>query len=335
MTSKLEALRQKLKEQEQKRSGNAPGFDNAIFAFWNMEEGGCSTVRFLEDGNPDNAFFWKEKNVIRMPFNGIKGDPDSKKIIVEVPCIEMFGDTCPVHTELRLMFKDKSLEDLARQYWKKRSYIFQGFVQSTDLVEEDEPESLIRRFVLGPQLYKLVESVLLDPDISELPTDHVNGLDFKIVKTMKGKYSDYSTSQWARRESSLTDDQLAEIEKHGLADLSDFLPTRPTADQLGIIMEMFEASLEEEPYDPVRWGNHYRPKGYQMDTGSAGDKASTVRPEQKTEEKDEEVEEPVSEPVSESKPTSEPVTGDKEKESSGSGAEDILAMLRKKRQQQD
>jgi len=33
-----------------------------------------------------------------------------------------------------------------------------------------------------------------------LPTDFLKGLDFRIAKTSKGGFADYSTSKWSRRE---------------------------------------------------------------------------------------------------------------------------------------
>ena len=38
----------------------------------------------------------------------------------------------------------------------------------------------------------------MDPEIEELPTDLMRGLDFNIRKTTKGQYADYSTSSWSR-----------------------------------------------------------------------------------------------------------------------------------------
>lgn len=328
MTS-LAEIRKKLQAMESRSSGKSTNYDNAIFPFWNMKEGETSNIRFLPDGNPDNTFFWVEKNVIKLPFPGIKGE-DSKPVIVEVPCVEMWGDTCPILTEVRPMFKDPSMETLARKYWKKRSYIFQGFVQSTEMEEENKPDSPIRRFILGPQIFNIVKQILMDPDVEEIPTDYVKGLDFKLVKASKGGFADYSTSQWARRESSLDDDQMEAIDEHGLADLSDFLPARPTDEQVTAMMEMFEASLEEEEYDPDRWAKYYRPKGYQFDTGSSSnaEKAAKAVPANKPAPKKEEVKEDTVDEADDSIPFD---TDDKDSEGTA-GAADILNMIRNRKQ---
>jgi 3alpha(or 20beta)-hydroxysteroid dehydrogenase len=39
----------------------------------------------------------------------------------------------------------------------------------------------------------------MESEIEDLPTDLFRGLDFKIVKTSKGGFDDYSTSKWALR----------------------------------------------------------------------------------------------------------------------------------------
>ena len=126
----LAEIRAKLKEQESRTGGGSSsgGGDNAIYPFWNIKEGESATLRFLPDGDESNTFFWKERLMIKLPFNGIKGETDSRPVQVQVPCMEMYGDTCDILNEVRGWFKDPSLEEMGRKYWKKRSYIIQGFV---------------------------------------------------------------------------------------------------------------------------------------------------------------------------------------------------------------
>lgn len=192
----LEEIRAKLAEQEKKSTGGGSVSDNAIFPFWNIPEGTTSTIRFLPDANKDNTFFWVERAMIKLPFPGIKGQADTKPTIVQVPCMEMFNEPCPVLAEVRTWFKDSSLEDMGRKYWKKRSYIFQGFVVNSTLDEENIPENPIRRFVINPSIYQIIRSALMNPDMEDLPTDLESGRDFKLTKTQKGGYADYSTSTW-------------------------------------------------------------------------------------------------------------------------------------------
>ena len=116
----LAEIRAKLKANEPNRSGSSTGGDNAIYPHWNIQEGTEAVIRFLPDRGTENTFFWTERNMIKLPFAGIKGQTDSRPIQVQVPCMEMYGKTCPVLTEVRPWFKDKSMEDMGRKYWKKK-----------------------------------------------------------------------------------------------------------------------------------------------------------------------------------------------------------------------
>jgi hypothetical protein len=264
----LSEIRARLAASESKQGGNSTGGDNSIYAHWNMEEGQSATLRFLPDGNTKNTFFWQERAMIRLPFNGVKGEMDSKQVYVQVPCMEMWQETCPVLTEVRTWFKDKALEDMGRKYWKKRSYIFQGFVRENPLTDDKTPENPIRRFIIGPQIFTVIKGALMDPELEELPTDLLRGLDFRISKTSKGGYADYNTSKWARKESALTEAEQAAIETHGLYDLSTFLPKKPGEAELKVIKEMFEASVDGQSYDTERWGSYFRPAGVSAPAGS-------------------------------------------------------------------
>jgi hypothetical protein len=298
-----------------------------------MEEGQSATLRFLPDGNTKNTFFWVERAMIRLPFNGVKGEMESKQVFVQVPCVEMWGDACPVLAEVRTWFKDKSLEEMGRKYWKKRSYLFQGFVRENPISEDKTPDNPIRKFIIGPQLFTLIKGALMDPELEELPTDLMRGLDFRITKTQKGGFADYNSSKWARKESALTEAEQAAIETHGLYDLSTFLPKRPGDVEMKVIKEMFEASVDGQPYDTERWGQYFRPAGVAAPGGAAaGDADDTPAPAAKpalkvaaptapaAEDSFDEEPAPAAAPVSAAKPSG--------------NAQDILAMIRARQTKQ-
>jgi hypothetical protein len=281
----------------------------------------------LPDANTKNTFFWQERAMIRLPFNGIKGEADSKQVYVQVPCMEMWQETCPVLTEVRTWFKDKALEDMGRKYWKKRSYIFQGFVRENPLGDDKTPENPIRRFIIGPQIFAVIKSALMDPELEELPTDLQRGLDFRITKTSKGGYADYNTSKWARKETALTEAEQAAVDKHGLFDLSTFLPKKPSEAEVKVIKEMFEASVDGQSYDTERWGQYFRPAGVSAPGGSGAAHvdedapAPAAKPAPAASSFDDEEDAPAtaSAPVA-AKPTTQK-------------AEDILAMIRSRQKQ--
>jgi hypothetical protein len=262
--------------------------------------------------------------MIKLPFAGIKGETDSRSVQVQVPCVEMYNDgtACPILSEVRGWFKDKSLEEMGRKYWKKRSYIFQGFVVEDPLKEDKLPDNPIRRFIIGPQIYAIIRSALMDPELDELPTDYLKGLDFRIAKTSKGGFADYSTSKWSRRERSLTDVESAAVQSHGLFDLSGFLPKKPTDVELKVMKEMFEASVDGEAYDMDRWGQYFKPAGMSQATGDPNKPAART------------VAAPVDEhiddtpaPAATAAPAAAAPAGD------NSRAQDILAMIRNRQKQ--
>jgi hypothetical protein len=267
--------------------------------------------------------------MINLPFSGVVGDTASKPLTVQIPCMEMWGETCPILTEVRPWFKDKSLEEMGRKYWKKRSYLFQGFVVDSKLQEDNPPENPIRRFMISSQIFNIVKNALMDTEIEELPTDYVRGLDFKIVKTSKGGYADYSTSTWARRERALQKHETDAIEKYGLFDLKEFLPKKPGEVEIKVIKEMFEASVDGDAYDLSRWGSYFKPRGLNNPVdnsvnGVADDIIDIVPAKVK-----EPVRTPVLETVSEARQSDE-TTGDSG-DSAGKRAQDILAAIRNRR----
>jgi hypothetical protein len=267
--------------------------------------------------------------MIKLEFAGIKGEADSRgKVQVQVPCVEMYNDgsVCPILSEVRGWFKDKSLEDMGRKYWKKRSYIFQGFVVEDALKEEKTPENPIRRFIIGPQIYQIIRSALMDPELEELPTDFLRGVDFRIAKTSKGGFADYSTSKWSRRERALTDVEKAAIDAHGLFNLSDFLPKKPTDVELKVMKEMFEASVDGEAYDMERWGQYFKPAGMGAATGDPN-KARASAP---VEDSDDEPAPVASAPVAQPAPVASAPAASAE---GASRAQDILAKIRARQSQ--
>ncbi len=345
----LADIRARLLEQEQKsKGGNFKQGDSAVYAHWNIDEDMTAITRFLEDGDTSNPYFWVERAMFKFPFNGIKGSTEhkveasDKPTIVQVPCMEMYGDKDEVLDEVRTWFKDPTLEDMGRKYWKKRTYLFQGFVRDNPMEGKDgfeNPENPIRRFMISPQIFTLIKNSLMDPEIENLPTDQDAGLDFRIKKTSKGGYADYSNSSWARKETALIEDEIAAIEKHGLYNLKDFLPKKPTEEVLAVIKEMFEASVEGEAYDVERWGAYYTPYGVSKtntnNNSKPADKPAESKPAESTESTEASTE---SASAPEEKSTleddvkqAEASVAEKEAKDESTGdakAQDILAMIR-------
>jgi len=331
----LAEIRAKLLEQETKSDRQKTG-DGPTFPFWDMQDGETTISRLLPDADKSNPFFWIERLTITLDFTGIKGDATSKPLKITVPCMETWGETCPILTETRPWWKDPELEEVARKYWKKRTSLFQGFVRKSPIIETHVPENPIRRFSFTTQVMKPIKAALMDPDFEDLPIDFENGLDFHIVKTMNGKFADYSTSKWARKTSALTDEELGAIEKYGLFDLKAWLPPKPGEVELSVIKEMFEASVEGKPYDPDRWSKYYGPRNLKSNDESSGEAFSTPAAKVAAPKPAATVS---SKPVDDDAPfdadTAPPAKVEKPepKAAASSKAEDILAMIRSRQKQ--
>ncbi len=106
----LADIRARISAQDNKQQkGSSTQSDNSIYPHWNIDEGSTATVRFLPDADSKNTFFWIERQVIKLSFNGVKGDSNMKKIDIQVPCVEMWGESCPVLAEVRPWYKDETL----------------------------------------------------------------------------------------------------------------------------------------------------------------------------------------------------------------------------------
>jgi hypothetical protein len=283
MALSLKEIQAKLLEQQARKDRSKGGTftgDNSIYPFWNNPEGSTATIRFLPDGDDTNDFFWVERLIIKIPFPGIKGQNDARPVEVQVPCMDMWKPgSCPIAAETRPWWKDPSLEDLARKYWRKKSYVFQGFVTQNPNKDDNTPENPIRRFIINPSVFDAIKAILMRQDLENSPTDYQYGRDFYLSKTTKGGYANYASSSWSMKERPLGVEELEAIEKHGLFTLNSFLPKKPDDAHLNAIMEMFQASVQEELYDGERWGQFYRPNGWRSDSPAGSgdvDVAETV-----------------------------------------------------------
>ena len=65
--------------------------------------------------------------------------------------------------------------------------------------------------------------------------------------------------------SSLTNDEKTALEINKPFVLKNFIFKRPTAEEENVMMEMFEASYNSEPYDVVKWSKFFKPNNVFFD----------------------------------------------------------------------
>ena len=119
------------------------------------------------------------------------------------------------------------------------------------------------------------------------------------------------------------EEELEAINTHGLFTLNDYLPKRPDARGVEVIYEMFKASVDGELYDVNKFGEYYRPYG--VDKPKSSSPTVTVSADTKPVAEVAEVVATAPTPVKEE--VVETATNDTDKNS----AEDILAMIRSRK----
>lgn len=266
MSVDLNALRERLKlEQEranQRFSDKPRVYDSATYAFWKMDYDQSCYLRILPDADKTNPdYFWREILQINLNFKGVKGETD-RDVLVRVPCVEMWKETCPILKVIKeqAWFDDPSMKELGSKYWKKKSYLFNFFVNQNPIKDDDQNPALRRRVTFKPQLYKVIYEYLINDRVQYMPSDPDHGRDLMIKKTKGARYDEYIAA-WDMNERPMSDAERAALENPGPFNLSEFMPKKPSAEALVAMTEMFEASLNGEAYDKARWGQFYRPFG--------------------------------------------------------------------------
>lgn len=214
-----------------------PKFTNNYYPFWDMNVGESATVRFLPDKNNENPLgFIIEKKQHKLTING----KDRK-----VPCLDMYGEKCPICQLSREYYKAKD-EANGKKYYRTVQYIAQAIVVNNPLPvneEEGDPTGKVKLIAMGKQIYKNIKDTFESGELDQLPYDYERGTDFIIKKDKQGEYASYSLSKFARRERALDEDTIASIE---LVDLRTVLPKNPGLDK---VQAMLEADMTGEAYD--------------------------------------------------------------------------------------
>jgi hypothetical protein len=281
-TKSIQEIRAELLKEQQKANNNAAGGQrsygaSASYPFWDAPKNSTTVVRFLPDSDPSRVYFWRERQVIGIPFASVEGHPELSNVIVEVPCVKMYNkkNVCPILQDTRNMWNTDE-EHIARLYYPKKSYLYQGFVVSGELQEAEVPENPIRRFIVNKSIHKVIESALADPEMDANPVDMEFGLDFRIIKTQTGQYADYGTSSFARRSRALSEAERAAVEQYGLFDLGEFLPREPDAEMMDVIVAMYQESRKPNSQYKLEWSKFYTPKGARLNVSNSTKPTTTV-----------------------------------------------------------
>lgn len=278
----FEQLRAQLKKQTQQTYNNIA---SSIFSFKNLKIGDTVRIRFVDDGEQQLSF-WRPRCYRSIPFETIRqanGEVVQKKCWVDVPAFNKKFDEIPIipddyvytNDEDVINQKTKNLwnegprgQELYRKFKRRKSYILQGFIRS-----DGYDKNKLYRFVFSEELMKIIISLIDSGEISISPSDVDHGIEFLLNVTGKTavlngiteEKRNYATSTWARRESPLTTEERESLIANPPFVLKDFIFSKPTPEQEQIMLEMYDASYNEEPYDIVKWGKYFKPNNVSFD----------------------------------------------------------------------
>lgn len=277
MALSIAELRAKVSSSQRQTSN----FDStSIFSFSKLEIGDQVRIRFVDDGEP-NDFFWRTRATRTLRFDNVKlanGNIVENKAYVSVPAFNIkkgdvnlsnlpedylyYSNDDVINTKIKPLWDGtEEGQKLYNRFGRSERYVFQGFVRA------DGYETKLYRFVINKDLFNVIYSFISDDEILHTPSDPVYGRDFilkvtKKIANINGKpqeVKDYSTSKWSSNETPLTDAENAWLAENKPFVLKNFIPSRPTAEQEQVMLELFEASYNGEPYDVARWGKIFKP----------------------------------------------------------------------------
>lgn len=267
---KLEAIRASLhKDAERKQTSGS--FDNRFYPHYNIDVGQSVGLRFIEDGDKDNEWFWREKQVYDWTF----ADPEypGEELRIKIPCRNMYEEkTDPVLKLISDMFNmGGAVEEKAKGLWVKRSYLYQGFPRKSPIDEENAPENPIRIFDISKSIHSIIYAALMETDedlmLPTYPADAEKGLTFMVKKTKNGEYNSYNSSVFSPKVNSLEDDELAAIEQYGKWNLSELLPKMPSDAAYELLPDMLQAQIDGDPWNPD-WEEHWKAWGAHRSSNS-------------------------------------------------------------------
>jgi hypothetical protein len=211
--SKLAALKAAF---EKKNTGSGTGDQTwkLKYPFWKMEDGAVATVRFLPDLNESNDLGFLVENLTHeLVVNGKKHT---------VACASMHGERCPICDLARKYYDEEGDGSLnGKKYYRKKQYLGQVIVVESTI--EHDANQFVKLIEFGPAVFKQIQAAFQSGDLEEAPYEFKGGYNFRIKKTQDGKYSSYSTSSFAPKQSDL-DDEL--LDKITLFDLSEYRGTK-------------------------------------------------------------------------------------------------------------
>ena len=224
MNEQLKLMRSKLKK--------LPKLYELLFPHWKLNMGESIRIRFLPDGNKNNTLFWTERQTFSLDFE-FRGE----KIVVQVPCMEMYGQNCLIQDYLIENYD--RYDPVIRRFWRKRCYFLQGIINGTDAT---------RVFKLDPYLFAVIKDLILDEDNDINPVDFDSGLDFILTNVDSSKYE--GLSHWHDKRTRIDRSIIKNV-----YNLDDFLPKMPSEELHMLHFQLFLDSIDGVGFDMDKYKN--------------------------------------------------------------------------------
>jgi hypothetical protein len=232
------------KKSEGSGEGNT-GFWDKFYPFYKMDFDQTAKFRFLPDKDEENPLGF----IVANQYHELLINGQKKRIA----CLKMYGESCPCCEISQKHYNDNDMT-MGKLFWRKIDYIAQGIIISSPFDYPIKPEeNPIRMISIAVKLYKTIEAKIVKGDMDEMPTDPINGYDFSINKTKQGEYADYTTSDFARKSTPISEEMLSKID---LYDLKNFRYGKIERDQMETMIEAFLTGKSYEAAKPAADGGH-------------------------------------------------------------------------------
>jgi len=236
MTKTLDELRAAFKKPENNNNHNS---DDRYLPYFDLPAGENCVVRFLEDLNEDNPNgFLTEQSYHILKINGQN---------TKVGCSNNWEkNSCPLCAKSQEFYKaEGDTSQMGRTLWKRWKRNTQVLVIKWIDDEPNDYEGKVFLLNLSKQLFEQVESAINDVEdgLDSLPFN-TTANNFIIRKTIDATRPNYSTSGFARKETSLSKAQIKIVESDSY-DLSTLLDERPEAEQVSTALNTFLGGVEE------------------------------------------------------------------------------------------
>lgn len=259
------------------------GSNSKFFSFTNLKPGDKVRIRLLEDADTDNQYFWRNRANRTLRFNGLMsgGQFYDGEIKVDVPAFNLkqgaVDNTLPAEytitsAEDPIQQKIKDLwnqgsegQELYRKFKRREAFLYRGFIR------QENGESKFSYFSFSPKMQPMIEKAITDEEeyttFPEYPIDHDKGRDFIIRVTDNAGRKSYETSSYALSTSALTQQELELLnDEENNRKLCEFMPKKPTVEQVECMEEMYEAVSNDQPFDYDKWSPYFKPSNAYKDS---------------------------------------------------------------------